>query len=373
MIRLPLFALAFVSVLCAAEYETTFENSNFTLSTPIDSNADQTMVNYNRFRLIESVHEKSWFLTGIGDIENYVGETYLNSASYRTFSSVRSDTPFSTQTSAHDYGKGEVYVQLHRLYGGYVDEKHRISLGLQKVSMGVGRIWNPTDLFNPRNPLALEPDEVYGAFSLAYTYFPSDLSQVTGVAAQRADKSFKYAGRIKGYLDIADIALDVIWADDVAMLGYELEGELLDTGVALRSEGGWFEDKLLNKNFFQALLGADYAFENSLMLVGEWLHSSKTFENELLLGLPSGALNNLAGSKDYLGSTLGYEFDALLYGGISGIVSADDGSFYLAPKLSYSLDDDMLLALGAMLYSGAKGSEFGDLGETYYLNFKLTF
>ena len=373
MIRLLFFFLILTYILRAVEFETTFENSNFTLSTPIDGNGERTLVNYNRFRFIESVNEGNWFITAIGDIENYLGEDYLNSASYRSFSAVRSDTPFSTQTSAHDYGDGEVYAQLHRLYGGYVDEKHRLSLGLQKISMGVGRIWNPTDLFNPRNPLALEPDEVYGAFSLSYTYSPSDLSQISAVAAQRADDSFKYAGRIKGYLDVADVALDVIVADDVAMLGYELEGELLSTGVELRSEGGWFEDKLLDEKFFQALVGADYSFENALMLAGEWLHTSKTFEEELALGLLCGAQNNLVRSKDYLGSTLGYEFDALLYGAMAGIISADDGSFYLAPTLSYSLDDDMTLALGAMLYAGESGSEFGDLGQTYYLNFKVTF
>jgi hypothetical protein len=373
MIRLLFFSLLLIHILGAAEFETTFENSNFTLSTPIDGNGERTLVNYNRFRVIESVNEENWFITAIGDIENYLGEKYIDSASFQAFSSVRSDTPFSTQTSAYDYGNGEVYAQIHRLYGGYVDEKHRISLGLQKISMGVGRIWNPTDLFNPRNPLALEPDEVYGVFSLLYTYSPSDLSQISAVGAQRSDDSFKYAGRIKGYLDVADVALDMIVADDVAMLGYELEGELFDTGVELRSEGGWFEDKLLDEKFFQALLGADYSFENSLMLAGEWLHSSKTFEEELVLGLPSGAQNNLVGSKDYLGSTLGYEFDALLYGAMAGIISADDGSFYLSPTLRYSLDDDMTLALGAMLNAGESGSEFGDLGQTYYLNFKVTF
>lgn len=373
MIRLLLLSVLLAYALEAVEFETTFENSNFTLSTPIDGNGERTLVNYNRFRLIESIQEGDWFVTAIGDIENYLGEKYLNSASYQAFSSVRSDTPFSTQTSAHDYGEGEVYAQIHRLYGGYADGKHRVSLGLQKVSMGVGRIWNPTDLFNPRNPLALEPDEVYGAFSLVYTYSPNDLSQITAVAAQRADESFKYAGRIKGYLDVADVALDVIFSDDVTMLGYELEGELFDTGVELRSEGGWFDDKLLEAKFFQALFGADYSFENSLILVGEWLHSSKTFKEELALGVPSGAQNNLVRAKDYLGSTLGYEFDALLNGTMAGIISADDGSFYLSPILSYSLADDMTLALGAMLYGGEKESEFGDLGQTYYLNFKVTF
>jgi hypothetical protein len=58
---------------------------------------------------------------------------------------------------------------------------------------------------------------------------------------------------------------------------------------------------------------------------------------------------------------------------LSGIVNGSDESFYLSPSLSYSLDDDMTLLAGAMLYGGDSGSEFGDLSDTYYFNFKVTF
>lgn len=359
--------------LSAQAAETTFENSNFTLSAPLDGKGEQELYNINRFRMTENIHEGNWFATAIGDIKNILGYDMIHSISYKTARTIGSDTPFSTKTETYDYTEGQIYAQLYRLYGGYADEKHRISLGLQKVSMGVGRIWNPTDLFNPKNPLALEPDEVYGTFALAYSYAPSSLSQITAVAAQRADNSFKYAGRVKGYLGFADAALDVVSADDVTMIGYELEGELFQSGIELRSEGGWFNDKLLQKQFFQGLIGADYAFENSLMLIGEWLHTSKTFEQELLLGTPSGAANNLVRAGDYIGLSCGYQFDPLLYGTLSTIVSADDGSFYIGPVLRYSLSDDMTMGLGAMLYTGESSSEFGDYGQTYYLNIKVTF
>lgn len=373
MMRSLLLFLSLALAAWTAESETTFENSNFTLSTPLNGTGEETLFNYNRFRISEHLSEGEWFVTAIGDIENYLGRKYIQSSSYQAASSVSSDTPFSTQTKSYDYGEGEAYAQLYRLYGGYADASNRLSFGLQKVSMGVGRIWNPTDLFNPRNPLALEPDEVYGVFSLSYTYSPSKLSEVSAVAAQRSDDRAKYAGRFKGYLDIADVAVDLIWAEDVSMVGYELEGELFETGIELRSEGGWFEDKLLKKNFFQGLIGADYGFENSLILAGEWLHSSKTFEEELSLALPSGSADNLKRSKDYLGTSAGYEFDALLQGSLLGVLSADDGSFYLSPVLSYSLEDDVTLGLGAMFYGGEGGSEFGDYGQSYYLNLKVTF
>lgn len=357
----------------AAQFESTFENSNFTLSSPQDGTGKRELYNTNRFRIREDLREGNWFATAIGDVKNNLGYDTINSVSYKAASAIRSDTPFSTQTGTYDYTEGQIYAQLYRLYGGYADEKHRFSAGVQKVSMGVGRIWNPTDLFNPKNPLALEPDEVYGAFALSYTYSLSNLSQITAVAAQRADHSFKYAGRVKGYLGFADAAIDAVSADDVRMIGYELEGELLESGIELRSEGGWFDDKLLHQQFFQGLIGADYAFENSLMLIGEWLHTSRTFEREIVLRTPAGAPNNLLRSHDYLGLSAGYQFDPLLYGTLFSIVNAEDGSFYAGPSFRYSLEDDISLGLGGMFYGGKTGTEFGNYGQTYYFNLKITF
>lgn len=373
MIKTVVIVTLFILAMNAAESKTTYENTNFTLSTPLNGTGEQTLYNYNRFRIDERLNQEHWFAVAIGDIKNILSRDWIRSDAYKAAQTVTSDTPFSTQTKTVDYTHGQLYAQLYRLYGGYTDEQHRVSLGLQKVSMGVGRIWNPTDLFNPKNPLALEPDEVYGVMALSYTYSPSPLSQITAVAAQRGDNSYKYAGRVKGYLGLADVAIDTVTADDVSMIGYELEGEWFTSGIELRSEGGWFNDKLVQKQFFQGLIGADYAFENSFTLIGEWLHTSRTFDRELQFHIPSGALNNLVRSRDYLSLSCTYQFDPLVHGTLVAITSSDDGSFYLGPALHYSLDDDISLGLGALFYGGKKNSEFGDKGQTYYLNFKITF
>ena len=52
--------------------------------------------------------------------------------------------------------------------------------------------------------------------------------------------SYKYAGRIKGNIDIGDIALDIYSGDDAEMIADELEGNLFDTGIDWRSEGGYY-------------------------------------------------------------------------------------------------------------------------------------
>nr|WP_321268490.1 hypothetical protein [uncultured Sulfurimonas sp.] len=370
-----LIALAFLSasVVFADTPKITFENSNFTLSAPIDATKDRTIYNYNRFRVTASMQENNWFITSIGDIENYLGRDMIESSSYIASSKAKPDIPFETKTGVTNYTEGEFFAKLYRLYAGYADAKHRVSFGVQKISMGVGRIWNPTDLFNPKNSLALEPDEIYGAYSLLYTYALSDLSQITAVVAEQENHKFKYAGRIKGYVKVVDIALDVVSSDDATMIGYEIEGELFESGVALRSEGAWFEDKLLKEEFFQGIFGADYTFSNSLSLTGEWLHSSKYFNPQTISSSSVALPNNLMQSRGYGGLSIGYEFDALLYGSMTSIISGDDGSFYAAPTLRYSLADDVTLLAGAMFYGGKEKNEFGDIDPTYYINLKVTF
>ena len=151
--------------LAAAEHEYSFENSNFTLSSIPYESDERLLYNYNRLRLNYKLKEDNWYLSFIGDIDNYYGEKYIQSSEYQFLRSIKSDTPFDIQTNAKDYGNGEVFGRIHRFNIGYADEKHNVVFGLQKISMGVGRIWTPTDLFNPRNPLALEPDQIYGAYA----------------------------------------------------------------------------------------------------------------------------------------------------------------------------------------------------------------
>jgi hypothetical protein len=368
-----LFALSLP--LMAIEHDITIENTNYTISKIPLPGEERTLYNYNRLRLSDDVKKGNWYVNIIADIDNYYGETYIKSFEYQYLRTIKADTPFAIETNTKNYGKGEVFGRLHRFNIGYTDEKHRAVFGLQKITMGVGRIWTPTDLFNPRNPLALEPDQIYGNFAFSYTYAFGELSEIMGVVATRDDHSYKYAGRIKTNVAIGDIALDLYSGDDAEMIAYEIEGNLFDTGIEWRSEGGYYNDKLLDKEFYQMILGADYGFVNGLTVMGEWLHSSKTYSaEEILLNQNSSLSNNRHISSDYLGASAYYDFTLLINGALSIIYSIDDQSSYISPVVEYSLSDDSSIALGAMLYTGDSQSEFGSIeGNTYYLRLKATY
>lgn len=360
--------------LMAVEHDLTIENTNFTISKIPYTEEDRTLYNYNRLRLTDKIKEGNWFAEIIADIDNYYGKTYIDSFEYQFLRSIKEDTPFEIETNARNYGNGEVFGRVHRFYVGYTDKQHNIVFGLQKITMGVGRIWTPTDLFNPRNPLALEPDQIYGNAALSYTYALGELSQVMGVVAKRHDGSYKYAGRIKGNIDIGDVALDVYSSNDTEMFAYELEGNLFDTGIEWRSEGGYYKDKLLDKEFYQTIFGADYGFVNGLTVVAEWIHSSKTYTADEILNYQESSLNNNRHlSSDYIGTSAYYDFNLLYSGALSVIHSPEDQSSFISPLLTYSISDDASIAIGAMLYTGDEESEFGSVGNSYYLRLKVTY
>ena len=360
--------------LMAVEHDLSIENTNFTRSKVPFLSEDRVIYNYNRLRLTDKIKEGNWFVNIIADIDNYYGEDYIDSFEYQFLRSIKADTPFDIETNTKNYGNGEVFGRMHRFNVGYADEKHNIVFGLQKISMGVGRIWTPTDLFNPRNPLALEPDQIYGNYALSYTYALGELSEVMGVVAKRHDDSYKYAGRIKGNFGVVDIALDLFSSNDAEMIAYEIEGNLFDTGIEWRSEGGYFNDKLLDKAFYQTILGLDYGFKNGLTVMTEWLHSSKTYTfDEVLTYQESSLSNNRHLSSDYLGASAYYDFNLLYNGALSVIYSPEDQSSFMAPIIEYSISDDASIAVGAMLYSGDGESEFGSVDNSYYLRLKVTY
>lgn len=379
-----LSALITTSLYADLDYSVT--NTNFTISQgSIDPTTDTTyLYNYNRLRLRSDYTQDNFFVTFIGDGVNYLGEEYVNSLSFEYIRLLESDTPFKTQTSFYDYDMGTVYAKLYRLYVGYEDEDNRVVIGLQNITMGVGRLWTPTNLFNPRNTYGLEPDEVFGVAGVSYTRHLSTTADITVVASQKADHSFKYAASVKAFMEFGDAAVNVVSSDETLMLGYELEGNLGDTGVEVRSEGAYIKNSAIITNplgdttteaFYQGIIGADYGFENGITVVGEALYSSKEFGyDEVLLNINSEIVPNLVLSKFYLGGTVSYAFNLFLDGSLTYIESFNDqNSRFIAPTGTYTLNDYNTFTLGAMLQYGPNGSEFGSFENTYYFRYELSF
>ena len=242
-------------------------------------------------------------------------------------------------------------TSLYRAYLEYRGEKHFWVAGRQRVPFGVGRVWNPVDVFNPIDSMSIETGERKGTEALRYEYGISDLANFDLTVSKE-----KSAARIKGFWQYADLALLTVYdnENDRDIIGYEAEGELLDTGIELRSEGGRFHDRRSGESTTEFIVGAEYGFANSLSLLGEYRYNDES-------------------KIDYWANSLGYQATPLLSLRFLNIFNLDDNSSFWAPSAIYSLSDEMSISGGAFFYHGQQNDEFGGSADRYYLNWYLHF
>jgi hypothetical protein len=259
---------------------------------------------------------------------------------------IDNETRYSSQQK-HTTNK----IKIYRAYLEFAGEKHFMVLGRQRVPFGVGRIWNPIDVFNPIDSFSIETAERKGTDALRYEYAMSDLSNLDITVSKE-----KSAVRVKGFLQYADLALVgvVDSKNDRNIIGYEAAGELFETKIELRSEGGSFYDRNTGERYTEFIFGADYGFKNSFTILGEYRYNDKI-------------------KTDYFGTSLSYQPTPLIVLTLLNITQLKDQSSFTAPSIEYSLSDDMTLRCGAFFYNGGDTDEFGSVPDSYYLNFYVHF
>jgi len=235
--------------------------------------------------------------------------------------------------------------KIYRAYLEYRGDRHSMVIGRQRIPLGVGRIWNPIDIYNPINVLAIEPAERPGTEAIHYEYAINDLTDLEITCGRE-----KYAARLKGYLNFADLAL-VALKDNYNqrdIIGWEFSGELLGSGIELRSEGGSFYDFQSGKRHTKFIGGLEYAFANSITLLGEYYFNDES-------------------QVDHFGAQLTWQPGPLWTIALLPVINLTDNSFVVSPTVAYSLSDEATLTGGAFSYHGTDTSEFGSQGDLYFL------
>ena len=240
---------------------------------------------------------------------------------------------------------------IHRGYLQYRGATHFWTVGRQRVPFGVGRVWNPVDVFDPIDFQARETAERRGTEAIHYEYAVSALANLDLTAAKG-----RLAARLKGYLEVADVALVAVHDDDEDrdVIGWEMQGEIAATGIEVRSEGGSFYDRRAHERFTEFLVGAEYGWVNSLTLLGEYKYNDDS-------------------KIDYGALQLSYQFSMLWSGRLLGVLNLDDQSSFIPPSLHYSASDEITVQLGALIYHGTSRDEFGSQADQLFARLFIHF
>ena len=291
------------------------------------------------------------------DNEVLVGD-YLRTRQFQLESSLPRRTYWGLEGV---YARGDEVLARHRLRRGAVTLSRGatdLRVGRQRVAWGTGRFWSPLDLLNPVNPTALEPGEREGADAVLLEHKRSAVSRASFVFAPVRDRRDYVLAQWHGNIRGADYSITAGQVPEGKMLGVDAAGQLGGSGI--RAE--WTVTRVTDGGTpHRVLLGWDYAFANTLTLSAEIYFDGAGSADPSrydVAGLLNGRRQTVG--RRYAGLYTRYEFTPLLKWESWLASNLDDRSTYFSPRITYSVRENLDLAIGAQLHAGRRGTEFGE-------------
>lgn len=263
---------------------------------------------------------------------------------------------------------------IDRLYWRQDFAFGNVVIGRQRVAWGTGRIWNPTDLFNPINPAAFDKIEKDGADLLTTQIYLGNFTDITLVVNPRerlrdTNAGFRFRSNYRTY----DLALVGGYFDRRVVIGGDFAGNLLNAGF--RGEAIGSLDPDAPADFFSKfILGLDYQFTARLYALLEYQHNGQGRRDQRRYDLPAlieGRIINLA--QNYLFGQAQVQLHALVNGGLGWNGNLDDGSGFFSLNLSYAYRSSIDVQMGGLIFYGDMLDEYWYYTPTAFLRGTIYF
>jgi hypothetical protein len=256
---------------------------------------------------------------------------------------------------------------IDRLYFRQGFKRSSITLGRQRISWGTGRVWNPTDLFNPINPASYYKEEKDGADAasakIAFGNF-TDLNLVFNPLEKISASN--YGARFRTNFSKYDVSVMAGYFDKRIIAGADFAGNLLDAGI--RGEGIVSVNKESSGDkFVKFILGIDNQFTSQLYGLIEYHFNGEgktdKFEYDFQR-LAKGEIQNVG--KNYICLSSNYQLNALTYFTLTNITNLNDGSGFVNLLGTFSALDNLTLSIGIQTAYGSKYSEYWYYPASFY-------
>ena len=283
-------------------------------------------------------------------------------------------SPLGTYSNP-DAGNGKsVLMDLDRAYVDIYFKKFDLTIGKQRVAMGVSYLWAPLDLFNRIN--LFEPKEEKPGTNAFKLYVPLGKSSgFTGVFSP--DDSFKTSKsgfRLQAQLLGVDAAITMIrsGARNTSVYGLDFRGENF---VGWWFEGGYFVSPAGTET--KVVIGFDYTFplKNGLYWLNELFFDSSGERNPNLYDYTIlFEEERFTLGRTYCMSMLRYGLSDFVSLSLSYIANWGDGSYLISPTVQWDLFQNVSLASGLYFPMGRDNGEFKEnRPDVFFLWLKINF
>lgn len=271
-----------------------------------------------------------------------------------------------------------LHSMIDRAYIDWTSGNWQFRIGRQRVNWGVNLVWNPNDVFNTFSYFDFDYEERPGTDAARIQYYtgatssaelvykPGKNSNDRALAGLYRFSQWNYDFQFLGAWVGPDVVAGLGWAGDIKGAGFR--GEF--SQFIPRQSGSDSQSATV------ASVSADYTFASSLYIHFSALFNSLGGNN--LADLNPVLSNNLSAKslsfgKYELFGQCSYPITPLLNANTVLIVNPTDGSMYLGPSASYSLQTNVELMLTGQFFLGDSKSEYGNIGQLLFARLKWSF
>ncbi|MDD8017308.1 MAG: hypothetical protein PHP42_02925 [Bacteroidota bacterium] len=248
-----------------------------------------------------------------------------------------------------------------------------ISIGRQRIAWGSGRIWNPTDLFNPLNPTSFAKVEKDGVDALTTKLRIGDFTDLTLVFNPQKEKQSNAGFRFRTNYSEYDLSLLGGRFDERLILGGDIAGNFFNAG--LRGEGIMSaQQDNLKSSFAKFIVGLDYQFTSALYGLIEYHFNGEGKIDKLMYDVPrlaKGEILNL--NRSYLAVTGSLLVHPLVTTSLMMTANLNDNSQFVAGTISYAATDELALVCGGQVFMGNTYSEYWYYPNSFYIKADIYF
>jgi len=269
------------------------------------------------------------------------------------------------------------HSMIDRVYLDYSIGDLQIRFGRQRINWGINLVWNPNDVFNTYSFLNFDYEERPGTDALKVQYYTSETSSLELVYQMGENSDERaLATRFRFNKWNYDFQLLGGWVEEDLVFGTGWSGDIY--GGGFRGELTWFvprenrgEEALL------ASVSGDYSFPSSLMLHAGFLYNSTGTNDPIyqsgLFAADAASPRALSRGENAIFGQISYPVTPLFTTSLSVIANPSDGSFVLNPSLGYSLVTNLDLLLVGQHFFGSDFTEYGNIGQAFFLRLKWSF
>jgi hypothetical protein len=311
------------------------------------------------------------------DVELRTGSG-LESLGFEAANEIGTRTWLDADRVFHEAPDAHMRHALYRAWLRYEGNRFDLTLGRQRIALGRGRLWNPTDLFNPIFPLAVEGDQRIGQDAALGRLRLSRTLRLVGIWSPQDDPDLHKAA-LRFELQRAEIDAALMTGRFQRDWVFGADFALSFRGAAIRGEAT-FTDLDLGDRIWQVVGSADYSYPvgTGLYLLVEHLYNENLVDPSAFAALPPGpsrkaALETFVRSqtlfldrittiaRNQTAFEMGYDLTPILRADLLFIYDWNGPSAAIVPAITYQWRQDIEVALTAQFFVGRdQRAEYGD-------------